>query len=63
LATVPGKDYFAILRLFSPTEAAINKNWKLGDIERLGEPCRRPTRPAVCNCTTFSPSAGESLSV
>jgi hypothetical protein len=33
LATVPGKGYFAILRLYSPTEAAINKSWKPGDIE------------------------------
>ena len=35
LATAPGKGYFAILRLYSPTEAAINKSWKPGDIERL----------------------------
>jgi len=35
LATVPGKGYFAILRLYSPTEAAINKNWKPGDIEKI----------------------------
>jgi len=35
LATVPGKGYFAILRLYSPTEAAINKSWKPGDIERV----------------------------
>ena len=27
LATVPGKGYFAILRLYSPTEAAIDKSW------------------------------------
>ena len=33
LATVPGKGYFAILRLYGPTEAAINKSWKPGDIE------------------------------
>jgi len=25
LATVPGKGYFAIIRLYAPTEAAINK--------------------------------------
>jgi hypothetical protein len=37
LATVPGKGYFAILRLYSPTEAAINKRWKPGDIERTNE--------------------------
>jgi hypothetical protein len=35
LATVPGKGYFAILRLYSPTEAAIDKSWKPGDIEML----------------------------
>jgi hypothetical protein len=34
LATVPGKGYFAILRLYSPTEAAINKSWKPGDITK-----------------------------
>jgi hypothetical protein len=28
LATVPGKGYFAILRLYGPTEPAINKSWK-----------------------------------
>ena len=36
LRTVPGKGYFAILRLYSPTEAAINKSWKPGDIELTG---------------------------
>jgi hypothetical protein len=35
LATVPGKGYFAILRLYSPTEPAIDKNWKPGDIEKV----------------------------
>ena len=35
LATVPGKGYFAILRLYAPTEAAINKSWKPGDIEKV----------------------------
>jgi hypothetical protein len=35
LATVSGKGYFAILRLYGPTEAAINKSWKPGDIEKL----------------------------
>jgi hypothetical protein len=34
LATVPGKGYFAILRLYGPTETAINKSWKPGDIEK-----------------------------
>jgi len=35
LATVPGRGYFAILRLYAPTEAAINKSWKPGDIEKV----------------------------
>lgn len=35
LATVPGKGYFAILRLYGPTEAAIDKSWKPGDIENV----------------------------
>ncbi len=35
LATVPGKGYFAILRLYGPTELAIDKSWKPGDIEKL----------------------------
>jgi hypothetical protein len=34
LATVPGRGYFVILRLYGPTEAAIDKNWKPGDIEK-----------------------------
>jgi hypothetical protein len=34
LATVPGKGYFVVLRLYGPTEAAIDKNWKPGDIEK-----------------------------
>jgi hypothetical protein len=35
LATVPGKGYFAILRLYGPTEPALEKRWKPGDIERI----------------------------
>ncbi len=35
LATVPGKGYFVVLRLYGPTETAINKSWMPGDIERL----------------------------
>jgi hypothetical protein len=35
LATVPGKGYFAILRLYGPTEPAIDKSWKPGDIEKV----------------------------
>jgi hypothetical protein len=34
LATAPGRGYFVILRLYGPTEAAINKSWKPGDIEK-----------------------------
>ena len=34
LATVPGKGYFAVLRLYGPTEAAMDKSWKPGDIEK-----------------------------
>ncbi|MFH0822839.1 MAG: DUF1254 domain-containing protein [Pseudomonadota bacterium] len=33
LATVPGKGYFAVIRLYGPTQAAIDKSWKPGDIE------------------------------
>ncbi len=35
LATVPGKGYFAILRLYGPTEAAIEKSWKPGDFQKI----------------------------
>ena len=35
LATVPGKGYFVILRLYGPTEAALDKSWKPGDVEKL----------------------------
>lgn len=35
LATVPGRGYFAILRLYGPTETALNKSWKPGDIETM----------------------------
>ncbi|WP_425606596.1 DUF1214 domain-containing protein [Microbulbifer litoralis] len=34
LATPPDRAYFAILRLYSPTEAAIEKSWIPGDIEK-----------------------------
>lgn len=34
LATPADRGYFAILRLYSPTEPAINKSWKPGDIEK-----------------------------
>jgi hypothetical protein len=35
LATVPGRGFFAILRLYAPTQAAIDGSWKPGDIERV----------------------------
>jgi hypothetical protein len=35
LATPPGKGYFAIIRLYGPTEAAINRSWKPSDIEKV----------------------------
>jgi hypothetical protein len=35
LATVPGKGYFAILRLYGPTEPALMKTWKPGDITKI----------------------------
>lgn len=35
LATVPGKGYFAIIRLYGPTEAAIDKSWKPGDLQQI----------------------------
>jgi hypothetical protein len=34
VVTPTGKGYFVILRLYSPTESAINKTWKPGDIEK-----------------------------
>jgi hypothetical protein len=34
IATIPGKGYFAILRLYGPKEPAIDKSWKPGDIEK-----------------------------
>ena len=35
LATVPGKGYFVIVRLYGPTEAAIDNSWKPGEIEKV----------------------------
>ena len=35
LATGPGKGYFAIIRLYGPTEAALNNTWKPGDFEKV----------------------------
>jgi hypothetical protein len=35
LATPPGRGYFAILRLYGPTEPALNYSWKPGDLEKV----------------------------
>jgi hypothetical protein len=35
LATAPGRGFFVVLRLYGPTEAAIERRWKPGDVERL----------------------------
>ncbi len=33
--TVPGKSWFAILRMYGPLEPWINKSWRPGDVERM----------------------------
>jgi hypothetical protein len=35
IATVPGKGFFAILRLYGPTERAFDRSWKPGDFHEL----------------------------
>jgi hypothetical protein len=35
LALVPGRGFFAIIRLYSPTEAAFDGSWKPSDFEDL----------------------------
>ena len=35
LATVPGRGFFAILRLYAPSQPALDGSWVPGDIERL----------------------------
>jgi hypothetical protein len=35
LATVPGRGYFAIMRLYGPTEPALTKTWKPGDVAKM----------------------------
>jgi hypothetical protein len=35
LATVPERGYFAILRLYGPTEPALAKSWKPGDVAKM----------------------------
>ncbi len=37
LKTVPGNGYFTILRLYGPTEAAINKSWKPDDLVKVND--------------------------
>jgi hypothetical protein len=32
---VPGREYFVLIRLSGQTEVAINKSWKLCDIEKV----------------------------
>jgi hypothetical protein len=44
LATVLGKGYFANLRFYDPTEAAINKSGKPGDIEKAKWPDQQNTK-------------------
>lgn len=35
LATVPGRGFFTILRLYAPTEKALDFSWKPGDLEKV----------------------------
>jgi hypothetical protein len=35
VATVPGKGYFIILRLYSPKQAFFDKSWKPDDVKRI----------------------------
>ena len=35
LKTVPGKSYFVILRLYSPTEPFLDETWRPGDLEEV----------------------------
>jgi len=35
IQTVPGKGWFTILRLYSPTEAYFDKTWQAGEIELI----------------------------
>jgi hypothetical protein len=35
LRTVPGKGWFTLFRLYSPTEPFFDQSWKLGDFERI----------------------------
>jgi hypothetical protein len=35
LATVPGKGFFGVLRLYGPLEASFDGSWRPGDFELL----------------------------
>jgi hypothetical protein len=35
LQTVPGKSWFAILRMYGPLDPWINKTWRPGDIDLI----------------------------
>ena len=35
LKTVPGKGFFVILRLYSPTEAFLSQTWRPDDLEEM----------------------------
>lgn len=35
VATVPGRGYFAVLRLYGPTEPALRKTWRPGDLVKV----------------------------
>lgn len=35
LATAPGKGFFVILRLYGPTDAALDNSWKPGDVRKV----------------------------
>jgi hypothetical protein len=36
IQTVPGKGWFSLLRLYSPTEAWFDQTWRPGEIEKIG---------------------------
>ena len=35
MRTIPAKGFFAILRLYTPTETALDRSWVPGDIEKV----------------------------
>ncbi len=41
LATMPGKSWFCILRMYGPLEPWINKTWRPGEIELVEKPIGR----------------------